>query len=91
MTLFTKRAVISCLYVMEFKYKGCAPDAAPEEKRKLFNRALEEGKEQILGRGYADKYRGSGKEVIQAVFAFLGRDDVELLDLRDGENPQKMN
>ncbi|MDR0490150.1 MAG: PD-(D/E)XK nuclease domain-containing protein, partial [Oscillospiraceae bacterium] len=69
------------VYVMEFKYMGCAPDATPDEKRKLFDKALEEGLQQIKDRGYADKYIGSGKEIYQAAFAFLGRDDIEMRSL----------
>ena len=34
---------------------------------------------QIADRGYADKYAGSGKTVYLAAFAFLGRDNVEML------------
>ena len=66
------------VYVVEFKYEHCARDASPEEKRKLFDKALDEGLEQIMNRGYAKKYEGSGKTVYQAAFAFLGRDDIEL-------------
>ena len=65
-------------YVMEFKYEHCAKDALPEEKRRLFDKALGEGMEQIKGRGYAGKYSGSGKTIYQAAFAFLGRDDIEM-------------
>ena len=66
------------VYIMEFKYAHCTPDAAPEEKQKLFDQALEEGLKQIEGKGYADGYAGSGKEIIKAAFAFLGRDDIEM-------------
>jgi hypothetical protein len=66
------------VYVMEFKYKDCPPDASPEEKRSLFDEALEEGMRQIKDRGYADKYEGSGKAIYQAAFAFLGRDDIDM-------------
>ena len=66
------------VYVMEFKYHDCEPDAAPEEKRKLFDKALEDGMAQIKEMGYADKFAGSGKEIRLAVFAFLGRDDIEM-------------
>jgi len=65
------------VYVMEFKYVDCNPDISPEEKRKLFDTALDEGVKQIHTKGYAQKYTGSGKEVIQAAFAFLGRDNIE--------------
>ena len=66
------------VYVLEFKYESCAPDANAEAKRKLFDEALEKGVKQIKGKGYADRYVGGGKEVIQAAFAFLGRDDIEM-------------
>jgi hypothetical protein len=66
------------VYVMEFKYEGCDKDASPEAKQKLFDKALEEGLKQIEDRGYARKYEGSGKEIYQAAFAFLGRDDIEM-------------
>ena len=66
------------VYVMEFKYEHCAKDAPPEDKRKLFDKALEDGMKQIKDRGYADKFAGSGKNVTLAAFAFLGRDDVEM-------------
>jgi len=65
-------------YVMEFKYEGCNPDTAPEEKQKLFEKALNDGLEQIKDRGYADKYAGSGKTVHLATFAFLGRDEIKM-------------
>jgi len=66
------------VYVLEFKYKDCEPDASAEIKRKLFDQALDEGETQIRDRGYADKFRSSGKVIIQTVFAFLGRDDIEM-------------
>ena len=66
------------VYVMEFKYHDCSPDAAPEEKRKLISKALDEGMKQIKDKGYADKFTGSGKEIRLAAFAFLGRDDIEM-------------
>ena len=65
-------------YVMEFKYRGCPPDALEEDKRKLFEEALEEGMAQIKGKGYADKFIGSSKTVYLAAFAFLGRDDIDM-------------
>jgi len=67
------------VYVMEFKYEGCAPDADHEVKRKLFDKALAGGMKQIQDRGYHKKYLGRGKEIILASFAFLGRDDIEML------------
>ena len=33
---------------------------------------------QIEDRGYCKKYAGSGKTIYQAVFAFLGRDEIEM-------------
>jgi len=66
------------VYVIEFKYVKCEPDAKPEEKQKLFEMALEEGQRQISDRGYAKKYEGSGKKIIKAAFAFLGRDEIEM-------------
>jgi hypothetical protein len=66
------------VYVMEFKYHDCEPDAVPEVKRKLFDAALDEGMKQIKDMGYADKFIGSGKETRLAAFAFLGRDDIEM-------------
>jgi len=68
----------SRVYVMEFKYKSCPPDASSEDRQQLSESALGEAMEQINARGYADKYKGSGKEVIKAAFAFLGRDDIEM-------------
>ena len=66
------------IYVIEFKYADCAPDAAPEARQALFEKTLGEGMRQIKGGGYADKYAGSGKVVYQAAFAFLGRDEIEM-------------
>jgi hypothetical protein len=66
------------VYVTEFKYVDCEPDASDEVKRNLFATALREGLEQIKERGYCNKYLGSGKTIYQAAFAFLGRDDIEL-------------
>ena len=65
------------VYVFEFKYCGCPPEADEEEKRKISAEALKQGMKQITDRGYANKY--SGKTVYQAAFAFLGRDNVEML------------
>jgi hypothetical protein len=67
------------VYVMELKYKDCPPDTSAETKRELFEAALASGMEQINARGYSNKYIGSGKTVYQAVFAFLGRDDIEMV------------
>ena len=69
------------VYVFEFKYVACSPDANENEKRKLTDKALKQGMMQIADRGYADKFAGRGKTIYQAVFAFLGRDNVEMESL----------
>jgi hypothetical protein len=66
------------VYIIEFKYKDCAPDALVEEKRSLFDAALDEGMTQIINKGYADRYKSSGKKIYTAVFVFLGRDEIEM-------------
>ena len=66
------------VYVMEFIYMDCEPDAKQETKRKIFDEALEVGMKQIKDRGYIDRFAGSGKKVCQAAFAFLGRDNIEM-------------
>ena len=66
------------VYVFEFKYQACPPNADESEKRELSGKALKQGMKQIADRGYADKYKGSGKKIYQAAFAFLGRDNVEM-------------
>ena len=66
------------VYIMEFKYFKCEPDASPEEKRKLFDKSLEEGMQQIIDRGYCAKYAGSGKNIYQVALVFLGRDDIDI-------------
>ena len=66
------------VYVFEFKYCKCPQGA---EKKKIADKALEQGMKQITDRGYADKYKGSGKTVYLAAFVFLGRDDVEMLSV----------
>ena len=66
------------VYVIEFKYKDCPPDTPEEQKRKLFDKALEEGVRQIESKGYHKKYESSGKEIVKAAFAFLGRDEVKM-------------
>ena len=65
-------------YIMEFKYEGCASDATADEKRKLFDKALDDGMKQIKNRGYYKKYSASEKIVHLAAFAFLGRDDIDM-------------
>ena len=66
------------VYVMEFKYNDCAPDAAPEVKQKMFEDALSRGMAQISNVGYQEKYAGTGKKICLAAFAFLGRSDIEM-------------
>ena len=66
------------VYIIEFKYEHCERDAPQENKQELFEKTLERGVKQLQDRGYANKYTGSGKEVIQAAFAFLGRDNIEM-------------
>jgi hypothetical protein len=66
------------VYIMEFKYKNCPPDASADVKQKHFENALKEGMEQIENRGYHEKYMGSGKTIYKAAFAFLGRDDIQM-------------
>ena len=66
------------VYVMEFKYENCPPDASAQEKQALFETALNNAMEQIESKGYADRYKGSGKAIYQAAFVFLGRDDIQL-------------
>jgi hypothetical protein len=34
--------------------------------------------QQIIDKGYADKYKGSGKKIYTAVFVFIGRDEIEM-------------
>ena len=65
-------------YVMELKYEDCPKDVSLDVKRELFDKTLAEAMEQIEKRGYADRYKGSGKTVIKAGFAFLGRDEIEM-------------
>ena len=66
------------VYIMEFKYERCPPDADQETKQGLFEKALSDGMSQIKNKGYSKKYQGSGKTIYQAAFAFLGRDDIEM-------------
>ena len=66
------------VYIMEFKFKDCAPDAGSEDKGKLFKKALTEGIDQIKEKDYSGKYTGSGKIIHQVVLAFLGRDDIQM-------------
>ena len=66
------------VYVMEFKYADCPIDASAEFKRQLFDDTLAKAIEQIDQMGYADRYQGSGKTIIKAALAFLGRDEIEM-------------
>jgi len=66
------------VYVVEFKYVGCDPRAGPDEKRSLFNKALDEGMRQIKDKGYHKRYIGSVKNIYLAAFAFLGRDEIDM-------------
>ena len=66
------------VYVMEFKYEYCPQDASAEKKRELFDKALDIGMEQIRSRGYHKKHIEGGKTILLAVFAFLGRDEIEM-------------
>ena len=67
------------VYIFEFKYKHCPPDADEDKKKEISDKALELGMKQINDRGYADQYTGSGKTIYKAAFVFLGRDNVEML------------
>jgi len=66
------------VYIMEFKYADCPEGAGTGEKQTLFEATLREGMGQIDEKGYADRYRGSGKAVCKAAFAFLGRDEIQM-------------
>jgi hypothetical protein len=66
------------VYVMEFKYEKCPPDASDEKKQALFDKALGEAMEQIKEREYHKQFIGSGKTIHLAAFAFLGRDEIEM-------------
>ena len=84
------------IYIMEFKYKDCDPDATLEEKRKLYDKALEEGMNQIHKKGYYRKYievaqDGSEfyrKTIRLVALAFLGRDNIEMrVECLDATDP----
>ena len=66
------------VYIIEFKYCKCPPDISEDKKRGLFDTVLSEAMEQIRKRGYADRYKSSGKIIYQAAFAFLGRGEIEM-------------
>ena len=67
------------VYIMEFKYRDCAPGTTPEEKSRIADEALKEGMCQIKEKGYYKKYLGSPNKIVcLAAFAFLGRDNIEI-------------
>ena len=66
-------------YVMEFKYVKCLPGTSEEDKSEMFEKALDEAMAQISDKGYAAKYKGSGKAIYQAAFVFLGRGEIEMV------------
>jgi len=66
------------VYIFEFKYVDCSPEATEGEKAEMFSKILDDAMNQIKAKGYADKYIGSGKTVYKAAFAFLGRDNIEM-------------
>jgi len=79
------------VYVIEFKYVKCPKDASDDEKKRLFETALDGAMKQIDDRGYCNKYLGSGKAIYKAAFAFLGRDEIEMRvenpDMQGGGKP----
>ncbi|MCL1913205.1 MAG: ATP-binding protein [Eubacteriaceae bacterium] len=66
------------VYVMEFKYSECPPDADHDVKSKKFDSLLQEAMSQILERGYHAKYIGGKKSIYLVAFAFFGRDNIEM-------------
>jgi len=66
------------VYVMEFKYYNCPSDINDDAKKELINTALDNAMNQIIDRGYCDKYKGSCKTIYKVAFAFLGRDNIEI-------------
>ncbi|MCL2065605.1 MAG: ATP-binding protein, partial [Candidatus Cloacimonetes bacterium] len=65
-------------YIFEFKYVNCPNDASAEIKEELYKKALCEGMAQINDKGYSERFIGSEKTVYKAVFAFLGRGEIEM-------------
>ncbi|MCL2065609.1 MAG: ATP-binding protein [Candidatus Cloacimonetes bacterium] len=65
-------------YIFEFKYENCPNDASVEIKEELYRKALSEGMAQINDKGYSERFIGSEKTVYKAVFAFLGRGEIEM-------------
>ena len=66
------------VYIMEFKYENCPLGTSADKKRALFDKALDDGMEQIRNKGYHSKFIGSGKTIYFTAFAFLGRDEIEM-------------
>jgi hypothetical protein len=66
------------VYVMEMKYKKCRPDAGEKEKQSLLDGAIQDAMAQILDRGYADPFKGSGKTIFRVAVAVAGRSDVRV-------------
>ena len=71
------------VYVFEFKYCICPPDAGEAEKQALADASLAEAMEQINNRDYGAKYKkykhGKLIPIYLAAFAFLGRDEIEMI------------
>ncbi|MCL2247751.1 MAG: ATP-binding protein [Oscillospiraceae bacterium] len=66
------------VYVMEFKYLDCPVDVSADVKRNAIDKALDAGMAQIVGKGYANKFKNSNKTVRRAVLVFTGRDEIEM-------------
>jgi len=66
------------VYIIELKYEDCPAGASGETKQKLDSKVLAEGIAKIKKKGYHTKYTGSGKKIILASFAFLGRDNIDM-------------
>ena len=66
------------VYVFEFKYCKCPSNTGEGDRQALAKAALDEAIAQINSRGYSAKYKGSGKAIYQAAYAFLGRDAIEM-------------
>jgi hypothetical protein len=67
------------IYIIEFKYNDCPIDAADDVKKKLIEKSLTEGMQQIKSKGYYKKYVGIGKTIYLAAFTVLGKGDIELV------------
>lgn len=66
------------IYVIEFKYENYAFDSDAAVKQNLLAKVLDAGMKQIEDRGYCNKFAGSQKTIYQVVFAFLGRDEIDM-------------